>query len=211
MRKIVTEAARVEWEVLASDFDACLHELRLIQQLKPEFNIAGAYTFLYPFIGVREQEQISFCFTTSPELFPEYQFYGAFRSREITGEAFFSLMRLLEFIGHKMKRDARETIPDYSYLFTFRRLPANWVTSWDKFFRGDSAEVLEDLILKLLLNAGARAKAADIQENMDSLKRFWRYEAKPLGKAILATGYLLYPVPQSERDPLFLSYRHEPE
>ncbi len=211
MKKIVNEAVRLEWEVLASDFDACLHELRLIQKLKPEFNVAGAYTFMYPFIGIRVREEVSFCFTTQPQSFTDFQMYGAFRSRETAGEAFFSLVRLLEFIGHKRKPSSKETIPDYSYLFHFRKLPMEWLASWDQFFRGSSKDVLEELILKLLQNAGARAKAGDIQDDVNALKRFWRIEAKPLALAIAATGYGSYPVAQNERDPLFLSYRVERE
>ncbi len=211
MKKVVREAVRLEWELASSDFEACLRELRLIQQLRPQHNVAGAYAFLYPFIGIRSIDQVSFCFTTQPEKFEGYQFYGAFRSREITGEAFFSLIRLLEFVGHKMKKSAREDIPEYSYLFHFRKLPTGWMSSWDKFFRGDSPLVLEELVLRLLQNAGARAKASDLQENVDALKRFWKHEAKPLGQAIRTTGYDSYPVLQNERDPLFLSYQQERE
>ena len=34
-----------------------------------------------------------FCLTTSPAAFPGFELHGAFRSREVTGEAFFALMR----------------------------------------------------------------------------------------------------------------------
>src|SRR4029077_9872776 len=105
MRGIVKEAARIEIQCAESDLDACLTEVVLIQKHRPRWNIVGAYSFLYPLIGIRSADgNLDFCMTTSPEAllkeFPGFEFHGAFRSRQITGDAFFGLMRLLTYAGH---------------------------------------------------------------------------------------------------------------
>ena len=46
-----------------------------------------------------------------------------------------------------------------------------------------------------------------VQQHLDELKRFWRHEVSTLAKARKATGYRDWPVPQYERDLVFLSYK----
>lgn len=209
-RGIVARAHRVEFEVCESELEAALREIRLIQSLSPAENIAGAFPFLYPYVGILEIETDTyFCFGTSPEAFPSFQLYGAFRSRYVAGEAFFSLMRLFKYVGHPIPRAQSEKLgkAEHSYLFGFRRLPSEAARHWGQFFRGQSREALEALVLRLLENGSARAKSEDIQEDLKALKRFYQEEARELALAIEATGYSGYPVPQRQRDPLFLEYR----
>src|SRR5499427_6209343 len=54
MRGIVKEAVRIETQCVDTDLNACLAEARLIQKHRPRWNIVGAYSFLYPLIGIRE-------------------------------------------------------------------------------------------------------------------------------------------------------------
>src|SRR5258705_5577279 len=101
----------------------------LIQKHRPHWNIVGAYPFLYPLIGIRSAKgNIEFCMTTTPEDVlrecPGFEFHGAFRSRRITGDGFFALMRLLRFVGHVNPLKVRARIPKYSYMFSFRKLPS---------------------------------------------------------------------------------------
>lgn len=209
-RRLVRSAARIVWEVCASELDAALDEIRLIQALRPRENVAGAFSFLYPFIGIRlDGRETNFCLTTSPEAFPSFDLYGAFRSREVTGEAFFSLMRLLRFIGHPTfpRRSMRSRIAPHSYVVGFRRLPASWPALWNRVLRGVSREGLEQLSLTLLEHAGARARSAEIQADLRAVARFFDEEASALAAAIVAAGYSRYPVPQRERDLLFLHFR----
>jgi excinuclease ABC subunit C len=212
MRGIVKEAARIEIQCEETHLDACLTETMLIQTHRPRWNIVGAYSFLYPLIGIRSASgNIEFCLTTTPEAvleaYPGFEFHGAFRSRRITGDAFFSLMRLLRFVGHVNPSNGRNRIPRHSYIFSFRRLPSTWVGVWASFYKGDSALALEELILNLAENTGARRRPGKIQERLDELKRFWRHEAVTLAKARKATGCGAWPVPQHLRDLVFLSYR----
>lgn len=212
MRGIVKEAARLEIRHAGSDLDACLTETLLIQQHRPRWNIAAAYSFLYPLIGIRLADgNVEFCLTTSPDAFlenhPGFEFHGAFRSRRITGDAFFALMRLLKMVGHVNPKDRRRQVPKHSFVFSFRRLPLHWIDVWRSFYKGESALAMEELILRLADHGGARRRSGKVQEYVDELKRFWTREALPLAKIRKATGYEDWPVPQFKRDLVFLSYR----
>jgi excinuclease ABC subunit C len=209
-RALVRAAHRIEWQVCASELEASLTEIGLIQGLRPRRNVAGAFPFLYPFIGIQvDGAETRFCLTTSPEAFAAFELHGAFRSREITGEAFFALMRLLRFVGHATVRRSRDRlrVPRHAHLYTFRRLPREWPAQWDALLRGASREALEALSLRLLEHEGACARSAAVHADLGAVGRFFDDEASTLARAISATGYAGYPVPQRDRDALFLRYR----
>lgn len=209
-RKIIQRASQIKWEALDSELEADLREIRLIQSHRPKLNVAGAFSFLYPMVGIHCDGGLTyFCMTTQREAFPQFDFHGAYRSRELTGEAFFALMKLMGFIGHPLSQKQMQKMRQarYSYTFGFRRLPSNWAEKWTGFFKGHSREALEELSLKLLSNAGARAKASEVEESLGAIKMFWEEEASRLAEVISATGHLGYPISQKERDPLFLQYR----
>ena len=212
MSGIVKDAARIEIRRAETHLDACLTETRLIQEHRPRWNVVGAYSFLYPLIGIRAKDgNIEFCMTTTPEAvlkqYPGFEFHGAFRSRRITGDAFFGLMRLLRFVGHVNQPTSRSRSPRYSYVFSFRRLPSNWATAWASFYKGESSLALEELVLKLIENAGARSRSKRVQEYLDELRRFWRREVLTLARVRVTTGCGDWPVPQEQRDLIFLKYR----
>ena len=213
-RIIVKEAVAIEWEVFPSELDACLAEVRLIQTLRPRQNVASAFEFLYPMVGVRShRDTLRFCYTTSPALFPDYTLHGAFRSRDTTGEAFFALMRLLRWVGHPEPRKstaAEEARDEHSWVFGFRRLPSAHVTAWNAFFRGEHDVIVADLACKLLDKPSARAKASEVQTDLRSLQRFFEDEASVLRRAVAELSFPSWPVPQAERDPLFLRVRMPP-
>jgi hypothetical protein len=209
-RALVGAATRIEWDVSESALAAALTEIRLIQTLRPPRNIASAFPFLYPFIGIRvEGRETYFCLTTSPGAFLAFDFHGAFRSREVTGEAFFSLMRLLRFIGHPVPRHRCRRLGGaaHSYVVGFRRLPADAPDLWGRLLTGASREALETLALELIEHAGARARRAKVQEHLQAIARFFETEARALARARRAIGYRRYPVPQRERDLLFIRHR----
>lgn len=209
-RALVRSAHRIEWEACASELEASLSEIGLIQALRPTRNVAGAFPFLYPFIGIEvDGADTRFCLTTSPEAFTAFELHGAFRSRDVTREAFFALMRLLRFVGHPTARRPRDRlgVPRYSHLCTFRRLPRDWPELWKALLRGASRVALEQLSLRLLEYDGACARSAAIHADLRAVERFFTDEASTLAKAITAAGYVGYPVPQRDRDALFLRYR----
>jgi excinuclease ABC subunit C len=208
-RNLVRAAARIEWQVCRSELDALLTEIRHIQALAPLKNVAGAFPFLYPFVGVRtEGGDVRFCLTTTPEAFATFDLHGAFRSRVRTREAFFALMRLLRFVGHAAprRRIDRVATPRYSHVYTFRRLPTGSAETWAALLRGSSRQALTDLSLRLLEHPGARARSAEVEKDLRSVARLFDDEAVPLAAAIAATGHIGYPVAQRDRDTLFLRF-----
>ena len=209
-RALVRAAARIEWDVCDSALAAALAEIQLIQALRPSRNIATAFPFLYPFIGIHtENRETYFCLTTAPGVFPGFDFHGAFRSREVTGEAYFSLMRLLRFVGHPLPRHRCQRLgrAPHSYVVGFRRLPADAPDLWNRLLAGASREALESLTLQLTEHAGARARRAEVQEDLQAVAHFFEAEACALARARTAMRFGKYPVPQRERDLLFTRYR----
>jgi GIY-YIG catalytic domain len=208
-RDLVRAAARIEWQVCASELDALLTEIRHIQALAPRQNVAGAFPFLYPFVGVRaEGGDVRFCLTTTPEAYTSFDLHGAFRSRVLTREAFFALMRLLRFVGHATprRRVDRTSTPRYSHVYAFRRLPAGSAETWAALLRGMSRQALTDLSWRLLEHPDARARRAAVGKDLRSVGRLFDEEAMPLAAAITATGHIGYPVAQRDRDALFVKF-----
>ena len=165
---------------------------------------------MYPFIGIRvDGDDTRFCLTTSPEAFAAFELHGAFRSREVTRDAFFALMRLLRFVGHPTARRLRDrlSVPRHSHVCTFRRLPRDWPELWKALLRGASRVALEQLSLRLLEYDGACARSAAIHADLRAVDRFFADNASTLANAITATGYVGYPVPQRDLDALILRYR----
>ena len=209
-RALVKAAARITWQVCESPLAAELAEIRLIQSLRPAGNIASAFPFLYPYVGIAAADgEIYFCLTTRPDAFPAFGFHGAFRSREITRAAFFSLMRLLRYVGHPVPRHRcrRMGAAAHSHVRGFRRLPADSAETWSALLLGASRQPLEALALRLLEHADARARREETHEALRAVARFFTREARALARVREATGYAPYPVPQPERDLLFARYR----
>ena len=212
-RTLVRATARITWEVCGSPLAAALAEIRLIQTLRPPRNVASAYPFLYPFVGLHvEGDETYFCLTTSPEAFPTIAFHGAFRSREITREAFYRLVELLRYVGHPVPRHRcrRLGAARHSVVRGFRRLPAGSAAAWAGLLRGESRAALEALALRLVDHAGARARRGEIHEALRSIARFFDEEACALARVRAATGFAAYPVPQLARDLLFTQTRLQP-
>ena len=212
-RTLVRAAARITWEVCGSPLAAALAEIRLIQTLRPPRNVASAYPFLYPFVGLHvEGDETYFCLTTTPEAFPAIAFHGAFRSREITREAFYRLVELLRYVGHPVPRHRcrRLGAARHSVVRGFRRLPAGSAAAWAGLLRGESRAALETLALRLVDHAGARARRGEIHEALRSIARFFDEEACALARVRTATGFAAYPVPQLARDLLFTQTRLQP-
>ena len=210
-RAIVKGAARVEWEVCESELAAALAEIRLIQALRPPRNVVSAFPFLYPYIGLRASPggETYFCLTTSPGAFPEWAFHGAFRTRDLTRDAFHALARLLRWAGHPVPRHhcRRLEVAPHSRVIGFRRLAASAPAEWARLLEGASRDALEALALRLLEHPGARARRREIHDDLKAVARFFAREAQALAHARAATGYARYPVPQEDRDVLFAEYR----
>lgn len=214
MRKILLSSVRLEWETCASETHAEILENQLIQTHRPKWNVAGAFFFLYPLIGLRiEGDQAYFCYTTQPEAFPGFRFHGAFRSRDWSKEGFFAFITLLRFIGHSVPRKALEKdgiVPQTKargFVYGFRRLPEDWLTMIEEFFCGDSFRAIEELSLLLLDRPDAIRARAEVEDSLKAIRAFWRHEIQTLRKARERSGWTAYPVSQKERDLIFIASR----
>lgn len=209
MRAILKEFARLEWSEHASELEACMVEQRLIQTMRPKWNVAGAFHFMYPMVGLRERDgNFEICLANRLEVLEGFEIHGAFRSRHWTGSAFFAWAKLLRYVGHGNARSRKRTLPRGCHQLSFRRVPARWVELWSRFFRGDSPEALEQLVLALIESSSARRSPRDIQDWLNALRRFWRFEVLPLKRAREKSGMFAYPVPQADRDFLFIQARY---
>ncbi len=69
MRSVVEAGVRIEIELHVSDFAACIAETEIIQRMRPRLNVAGAFYFLYPMIGVHFSTRgLELIYTTEPDL-----------------------------------------------------------------------------------------------------------------------------------------------
>jgi excinuclease ABC subunit C len=214
MRAILRDAVSLSFEACASELEALLRENALIRELRPRLNVAGAFSFLYPAIGLkREKLDLHLCYTTDPGALPGFTWHGVFRSRQITREAYFALIAVMSFIGHREPRRRVEEIypsrPPFGHIAAFRQVRDGWARELEAFFRGQGEALLENAVLALVENAQARKAREEIQEHFDSLSRFYRFEAKPLRRALASVGPADAAfIPQAERDALFLRARY---
>lgn len=208
MREIVKSAASIAYEPCESELAAELREQELIASLTPRWNVVGAFSFLYPSIGLgtNGQGHTQLAFSTAPSERTDLAWHGAFRSREITGEAFFALVRLARMIGHAEKTTLRPR-GTRTWYFEVRRLPADFVARWTRFLRGESKDALSSLLVLLLDKPRARRDAKAVQDDLDALERFYRHEAMRLADARRLVGDARWPITQTERDTLFIRAR----
>lgn len=207
MRCILADAAKLEFEICASDLDALLLETNLIQTHRPRWNVAGAFSFLYPFMGVKRDVTGTYlCIVSNPEDAPGYSLHGAFRSRSMAEDTFNALTDLLCRVAHPLPT---RRLGRFGKCEGFRGLPLEWVDELERFFRGESRTAMESLVLSLIeAPHRGRNEPKKIQRSLDALRWFWKHEALPLKAAREKCQITSYPVLQTERDPLFIRYRH---
>jgi len=213
MRAIVRQAEALEFQICESEREALLLENQLILAHRPEFNVAGAYAFLYPYLGLKTDHAqpgvLSFCYTTLPdELKPhQFQLYGAFRSRETVSLAYEALMFLMPFISHYSPSE-RGQYGEISYtrIASFRQMDCQWLIWFQRLFRGESSVGLNELALALLEKPGARRVAADIQLHLKCLQIFFMTEASKLRRVLDQQGLQVSSIAQHDRDKLFLLF-----
>ena len=211
MRKIVAEARSIDFEICATEIEALTLENRLIQTHRPKWNVAGAFHFLYPMLGLHIRDGVLYlCYTTSPENYQCFDFHGAFRSRDRTRTAFFSLIELLHTIGHGVARGPtlkKLGLPPpqkYSYVYGFRQVPDSWMTTLSNYFNGNDFSAVGELSLLLLEKPDAISRADEIQTHLRNLRTFWRREVQPLKRARDKSLITTYPIAQKDRDHLFI-------
>jgi len=212
MRALVREASALEVRVLASEREALLLENELIRTLRPPYNVDGAFSFLYPAIGIgRRGHQAILAFTTSPDDWRELGlcWHGSFRSRRRARDAFDALVGLLAFLAHPEPRSRLPRVPRPrgSRLVAFRRLDAELFERIGRLLAGESPAAVEELSLRLVEKASARHEAERVESDLRRVAAFYRSDLERLRSALSAAGRSGSFVPQGERDALFLSHR----
>ena len=210
MRTVLVAAHALRVTPCESDLDALLLENRLIQSLRPRYNVAGAFSFLYPSLGLRRDgRELHLCYSTAPGSYPMFELFGSFRSRQLTGDAFDALLQVLGHLGHRQPSRKLPAYPRirFSRVGGFRQLGDEWIALLRDFLRGESKAFLSRAVLALLEKPKARRYAAETQEAIDALDHVFRFEALPLRDASRLAGESAAFVRQEERDRLFLAAR----
>lgn len=211
MRRIVAAASRLSWEICPTELDALLLETELIQKLRPTFNAAGAFSFLYPYVGIRrEGTALRICLTTHPESFDRFRLFGCYRSRDRTQEGFYAWLELLTYLGHVTKRGRKRNLSDVPHSFEaeVRSLPPTVLQAeWEAALEGRSPGALQSLSVALLESSAACREAEEVQGHLRALARFYRTEAVKLRRMLNRVEGVSFPVAQRERDPLLHRYR----
>jgi excinuclease ABC subunit C len=212
MRALVRAAQSLEVRLQPSEREALLVENELIRTLRPPYNVDGAFSFLYPAIGVgRRAHQALLAFTTNPDAWRELdlRWHGSFRSRRRARGAFDALVGLLEFLAHAEPRSRLPRVARHrgSRLVAFRQLDPALLEGIGRLLAGESLAAVEELSLRLLEKASARREAERVEADLRRVAAFYRSDLAKLRDALRAAGRSGSYVPQGERDALFLSTR----
>lgn len=205
--QLVKLAASVRFRVTPDELAALLLENELIVSLKPPHNVSGAFSFMYPCLGVRRVEKdVELCCTSLPDELPGFEFAGAFRSKALTRAAFDALVELLAHVGHIEPAKKGAQWPKYTRVVRFRRLEPAWTTALLAWWRGQSREFVGKLVVALTEKQAARRHLDDTREALALLKRFHEDECLPLREVLHTMGksdaaFLA----QAERDRAFLA------
>jgi excinuclease ABC subunit C len=211
MRTLVREAVTLEVRPQPSEQEALLVENELIRRLRPRYNVDGAFSFLYPALGVGVHEgRVLLAFTSTPEDWSHLglRWHGSYRSRARARAAFDALVLLFDRIGHlePMSRLPEAKLRRGARLEAFRRLPVELAEAANAFFAGESTDLLAHLFDHLLESPRARREAADVEDWLRTLDDFARDDVAPLRDALETEGRSGY-VPGDERDTLFIRAR----
>lgn len=208
-RILVREAARLTYESCESEQAALLLESQLIRELRPAYNVDGAFVFLYPSVGLHiNSRSVLLCFTTHPERYAhlELNWYGCFRSRPRVKSAFHVLIDLMCFVAH---REKAARLPDHprikgSHLVGLRQVPGELTGYLHPFLAGEQMTLLSKVSHLLLGKPQAVQQATDVQTHLASLAHFFEADAARLKAALELVGLSSHHVAQEERDALFI-------
>lgn len=212
MRVLVREAHALEIRLQETEADALLLENQLIRELRPRFNVDGAFDFLYPAFGTGlDDGRLVLCFTTEPEAFEALNlvWHGSFRPRSRAKESFDSLVELLGWLGHLEPPSRLPEAPRIrgSRLVALRRIPKEMLGEIRTFLDGERDQFLETLCEALLESQGARQSATQIGEELRFLEDFYRHDITRLREARKTVGENRTFIPRDERDGIFIRAR----
>ncbi len=211
MRTLVREAKAIEIRHTSSEREALLLENELIRTERSPYNVDGAYSFLYPALGlVRSVKQSLLVFTTNPDRWDGREglrLFGTFRSRHRVREAFDALVDLLLLLGHREPRSRLPETSRGSRVVGVRRLDTGLLDDLELYLAGESGRFVTSLSCRLLDKPTARRGAKQVEEHLHTLAAFFQSDTRELCRARRKVGWRSPYVPQQERDALFIKAR----
>lgn len=212
LRTLVREAHSLEVRLQPSESAALLAENQLIRELRPPYNVDGAFDFLYPAIGTGlHDRRLVLCLTSDPGLFAplELVWHGTYRPRRRARDAFAALTALFGRVGHVEPRSRSSFAPRRrgSRSVAFRQVPEAFLPLLRGFLDGEDDALLERLATVLLERAEARRNASDVAAELRLLADFFASDAARLKSARRAVAWPGSFVPRHERDALFIRAR----
>lgn len=145
-----------------------------------ELNVAGAYAFLYPFVGIKRTEH-HLCLAYSTRLADlqahGFEPFGCYRNRMVARAGFDALANVFSWIGHQER--GADRIP-MSPSRRYRQIPDTLDAGIRALLLGDSRDVLADVMMLLIDRPAARRAAEDVQTNLNTLRLFFEHEGERL-------------------------------
>jgi len=209
MRKVVRAAVRLEFETTETEADALRLENEIIQMHRPRLNVDGAFTFLYPTIGLKRDARYLHvaCTTQADELVAHgFRPFGCYRNRLVTRAGFDALVELLTWLGHV--EGAEELLP-YTLWRRFRQVPESLDTQLADLLLGNSDAFLQSAILLLVDKAVARRNPAEVQAALEAVKTFYDMECVRLAGLLEVSGEVY--IANELRDQATIDARFAPE
>lgn len=206
MRRIVRASKTLLFEETATEADALLRENALIKEHRPKLNVDGAFSFLYPTVGLkRSGRHLHLAYSTDPDALEAHGFerFGCYRNRRIARAGFDSLIHLLGWLGHM--EGAPESVP-YTAWRRFRQIPESFDTPLGDLLRGDSNAFLKTAVVALLDKPAARRDSGQVQTSVNAIKRFFETEAARYKTLRESTG--IDYIPNDERDQAMIRASH---
>jgi hypothetical protein len=216
MRTLVEVAEGITWEILQDETSALLEETRLIQELRPKWNVAGAFSFLYPYLGIVHAGHVTQIYLTHrPAEHLPGQLFGCYRSLRFTQESFDALDDLLSFLAPRLPRREKQAHAVWGVegwvrpnrITAFKGLNPQWLERLRQFLREGYMEALQELLLELSDVPAARRASKRVQECLNTLKYFRKWEVMPLQKVLRTHPDCGYPMGQKDRDVYFILHR----
>lgn len=176
--EMIEGVRRIHWEDQPTEARALAREFDLIRQLKPPFNIAGAWPELDSYIAIKGEERRLHLRLSSAGPFEEgFKVFGVYPHRARTKAGYGALLRLLYAVNTPRERfhvpaKIAGAVPAYRCAVPFDPAHMGKVTA---FLGGRSDALLKALMQGLLANECIPPfMHAGFEEDLRRLKEFFR-------------------------------------
>ena len=160
--RLLHHVRRIEIQTTPDEAQALVLENQLLRTLKPLYNRQNTRPESYLFLGLKFMEiggacEVRFRLTARPRREQSDILYGVFRSRRLVKESMAALLRLFWLIAN---RDERFAVPSRLLSHQCPRtytipVPGDFKKPLERFWEGESTELLEQIALRLIEGVGA--------------------------------------------------------